>query len=152
MAAHSVRSALHAIALHLCPTCRRYGTEPPITAADVSLAVRARVEHGFTRVAAREVLAQQAAETNAEPMPILPKHTVVALPSDLSQCLLSARRLIESDLTDDDDDHVDANEDATRRPTHGYCFDRVVRTQAPKNVFHVDVSGDASAPKRQKQH
>ena len=72
-----------------------YATEPPIEASDVSLAVRSRVEHGFTRAAAREVLAQQAADTNSMPMPILPKRNAVALPADLSECEPTARALLE---------------------------------------------------------
>ena len=92
---------LHADLVFFCCslyTQLAYGNEPPVEAKDVTLAVRSRAENGFTRVAAREVLAQQAASVNAEPMPILPKRTVVALPTDLSQCVPGARRLLEQGL------------------------------------------------------
>ena len=130
-----------------------YGTEPPIELTDVSLAVRSRVEHGFTRVAAREVLAQHAAETNAEPMPILPKRTVVALPSDLRQCVPGARQLLESGGLDVDDDEELLNHaalDAQRPAGHGFFFDRVARARVPKGVREERVGGDAPAPKRHK--
>jgi hypothetical protein len=61
--------------------------EPPIEEVDVVLAVRGRAEHLWTSAAARDVIAQQAADINTEPMPILPRQPVVTLPTDLSQCL-----------------------------------------------------------------
>ena len=65
--------------------------EPPIEEVDVVLAVRGRAEHQWTSAAARDVIAQQAADINTEPMPILPRQPVVTLPTDLSQCLPCAR-------------------------------------------------------------
>ena len=66
--------------------------EPPIEEVDVVLAVRGRAEHLWTSAAARDVIAQQAADINTEPMPILPRQPVVTLPTDLSQCLPCAPR------------------------------------------------------------
>ena len=69
--------------------------------------MRGRAEHHFTRPAERVVVAQQAADTNAEPMPILPRRPTVALPSDLSQCQPAARALIKRGLEVDEDDEDD---------------------------------------------
>ena len=106
-----------------------YGNEPPVEAKDVTLAVRSRAENGFTRVAAREVLAQQAASVNAEPMPILPKRTVVALPTDLSQCVPGARRLLEQGLEVDDDEDLEGC-GIESAPMHSWWHDRVARAKA----------------------
>ena len=82
---------------------------------DVKLAVQGRAEHQFTQVAPREVVAQQAADTNSEPMAILPRKMRVALPSDLTQCEPGARWLIQRGLdagSDEDDDDDDDDDDA----------------------------------------
>ena len=107
--------------------------EPPVEPQDVALAVRSRVEHAFTRVAAREVLAQQAADTNSEPMPILPRRTSVLLPSDLSQCVPSARRLIERGLDVDDDDDIDGLGVESDVP-HSWWQDRAERYLVPHSI------------------
>ena len=39
--------------------------------SDTELAVRGRTSHGWTRPLPREVVAQQAADVNSEPMPLL---------------------------------------------------------------------------------
>lgn len=79
--------------------------EPPLEHLDIELAVRARAEHQFTRVAAREVLAQHAADTNAEPMPILPRRPVVALPTSAAEVVPSAWPLIQRGVSLDDDEN-----------------------------------------------
>ena len=91
----SVNARMRTLPTSQYPAGPAYAPEPPIDASDVALAVRSRVEHGFTRAAAREVIAQQAADTNSMPMPILPKRTTVALPSDLNECEPTARALIQ---------------------------------------------------------
>lgn len=130
-----------------------YAPEVPIEAQDVSLAVRSRVEHGFTRVAAREVLAQQAADTNSEPMPILPKRTSVALPTDPAMWVPAARGLLESgglDGDDDDDLPDDAPFGEERPRIHSWWHDRVARAAVPKNVKEENVHVAEPAPKRHK--
>jgi len=129
------------------------GPEPPIEAKDVELAVKSRVEHGFTRVAAREVLAQQAAEINSEPMPILPKRTLVALPPP-EECLPSARRLLATGLDVDD---IDAEEHClldglgaeNDGAPHAWWHDRVARLSRPRGVEE-ETFGEPPPPKRQK--
>ena len=82
--------------------------EPMVEVADVELATRLRMESGqFTRTAPREVLAQQAADANAEPMPILPRRSVVVPPTDAAQVAPAARRLLAAGLEIDDDDELE---------------------------------------------
>ena len=127
--------------------------EPPVEPQDVALAVRSRVEHAWTRVAAREVLAQQAADTNSEPMPILPRRTGVLLPSDLSQCVPSARRLLERGLDVDDDEDIDGLGVDPDVP-HSWWQDRAERYLVPHSIKEEGMGADAQAqshpPKRQK--
>ncbi len=81
-------------------------TAPPSPAlSQVELAVRSRAAHAFTPPVAREVLAQQAADTNHEPMPILPSRELVTLPSNPSQLVPDARALVARglDVVDDDE-------------------------------------------------
>eukprot|EP00900_Chrysochromulina_parva_P002094 jgi/Chrpa1/11886/Chrysochromulina_OHIO_Genome00006103-RA len=82
--------------------------EPPIEEVDVVLAVRGRAEHLWTSAAARDVIAQQAADINTEPMPILPRQPVVTLPTDLSQCLPGARALLRRGLDVEEEDEEEA--------------------------------------------
>ena len=119
---------------------------------DVALAVRSRVEHSFTRIAAREVLAQQAADTNSEPMPILPRRTGVLLPSDMSECVPSARRLLERGLDVDDDDELDGL-GVDSEPPHSWWQDRVDRSLMPTGIKEEGMGGESllqGPPKRQK--
>jgi len=81
-------------------------TEPPVEPQDVVLAVRGRTEHGFTQRAAREVIAQQAADVNAEPMPILPRRVGVLLPSEPAAIDPAGRRLMARGLDLDDDEEL----------------------------------------------
>lgn len=126
--------------------------EPPVETQDVALAVRSRVEHSFTRIAAREVLAQQAADTNSEPMPILPRRTGVLLPSDMSECVPSARRLLERGLDVDDDDELDGL-GVDSEPPHSWWQDRVDRSLMPTGIKEEGMGGEPllqGPPKRQK--
>ena len=118
--------------------------EPPVDVQDVQLAVRSRVENGFTRVAAREVIAQHAADVNAEPMPILPRRIGVALPTDLSQCVPSSRRLLEQGLDlDDDDDLGGVGVDNDAR--HSWWLDRVARSKRPSGIHEEGAGGAEGA-------
>lgn len=119
--------------------------EPPVETTDVQLAVRTRAEHSFTRVAAREVVAQQAADLNAEPMPILPKRTTVALPADVSQCVPSARRLVEHGLDIDDDEDLEG----CGAESGSWWHDRVRRSSVARLP---DDEERRSVPKRQRHH
>ena len=113
---------------------------------------RSRVEHSFTRIAAREVLAQQAADTNSEPMPILPRRTGVLLPSDMSECVPSARRLLERGLDVDDDDELDGL-GVDSEPPHSWWQDRVDRSLMPTGIKEEGMGGESllqGPPKRQK--
>ena len=76
--------------------------EPPVETQDVAPAVRL-VEH-CSRASLREVLAQQAADTNSEPMPILPRRTGV-LCRATCRSAYNARRLRA--WVEDDDDELD---------------------------------------------
>ena len=116
---------------------------------DVSLAVRSRVEHGFTRVIAREVLAQQGADTNFEPMPILPKRTCVAQPVDPSMYVPAARGFVGGF----DGDHGDITIGEERAAAHSWWHDRVADAASPKGVHEEGLFGSSileNAPKRHK--
>lgn len=153
--------------------------EPMVEVADVELATRLRMESGqFTRTAPREVLAQQAADANAEPMPILPRRSVVVPPTDAAQVAPAARRLLAAGLEIDDDDELEehyrdqpaltpsgavvrggaAAADGALLPErdehHSWWHDRVQRASMPRIVadpFAAGAGGGAAGShKRQK--
>ena len=99
--------------------------------------VRGRAEHHFTRVPAREVIAQQAADTNAEPMPLLPRRTTVALPADESQLLPAARALVARGL---EVDHVDEG-----APGAEEDFELLARIGAPAGNGGAPAAADGRA-------
>ena len=68
--------------------------------SDVTLAVKGRTSRGFSHPPTRELLSQQGAELNVQPMPLLPRNTGVVLPPP-SQWMPSARRHAEDPDADD---------------------------------------------------
>ena len=72
--------------------------------------------------------AQHAASVNAEPMPILPKRTVVAR-RPICPCVPGARRLLEQGLEVDDDEDLEGC-GIESAPMHSWWHDRVARAKA----------------------
>jgi len=117
-------------------------TEPPVEPQDVVLAVRGRTEHGFTQRAAREVIAQQAADVNAEPMPILPRRVGVLLPSDPAAIAPAGRRLMARGLDLDDEEEFDGpGFDAA--PSHSWWALRTKPIRPPPDEFAEGVAENA---------
>lgn len=81
--------------------------DPPILLPDLELAVKTRAGHSFKPQAPRELLSQQATETNLEPMPLLPKRQAVVLPIELSHVAPEGRRFVARGLDTMDDDASD---------------------------------------------